>query len=126
MSDEIIKIQSNKQLKPYQVKVLGGVLLAFFVFLIPVSTFWMGINNVSSQKRLESVAYQVFEIRRQVSKRDRGPASADQLTGEGSLGKSPSGKPYEYRVRKEATHWVVQVWESGDSKNSTEVRIQSE
>jgi hypothetical protein len=67
--------------------------------------------NQKSLLRAQSLGYQLLEIR-QASKSDRSPASADQETLEGEIGKDPWGKPYRYQYLNDQTVLVYSLGEN--------------
>ena len=103
------------------VAVLGGFLFVFWAVSMQAAH-----NSAGRHKsKAESLAYQVFEIRKLKAK-NRGPASRLETQESGQIGMSEEGKPYQYFLREEGSQCVVQVWSQDEAQTPTEVRIRKD
>lgn len=118
--------QLNKDVSRWPIAIL---ILVVGVFALLFWTFKLRPEHLNAQRqraRIESLAYQVLEIRRQALKNDRGPASESHFEGAGRVGTDSDGKPYFYDLNDENQSWVVRIWSEKDPQDPTEVRIQKD
>ena len=126
MTNDQIK-QSDEGLRVGQGVRRATCVMGLLLILGPLLLNHKDLSAKQQTTRLESLAYQIFEIRRLAPKTSRSPASEGSIQGEGHAGLASNGKPYLYRVTDDEKNWVIRVWSDSTPEATdlaTEVHIQ--